>query len=100
MAIERRITSVERQGVKFEFGEPTAAGDGYIVAGIEFRQQGLNYINNVINSGANPSYLIITVNPMNDKDKKFIVIPPDVDQVTFVEEEVRKKDDMPELTVA
>lgn len=91
----RRIIRIERKNVVWEVNENLV--DGYVVASIEFRQQGLSGINNIINAGAQPSYLITTVSPMSDKDRKFICIPSDVDSITYVEEEDPKKDDIPEL---
>jgi hypothetical protein len=91
----RRIIRVERKGVVWEVGENWV--DGYEICAIEFRQQGLTGVNNIINAGAQPSYLIVMVNPISDKDRKFTVVPSDVDSVTFVEEEAPKKDEIPEL---
>ena len=91
----RRIVRLERKTSVWELNE--AGVDGFLIESIEFRQQGFNGINNVINAGAQPSYLIVTTNPLSNKDKKFMVVPADFDMITFVEEEEVKKDNTPEL---
>jgi hypothetical protein len=74
----------------YEVEKAPNPGD-FLVKFIEFRRDGLLSVNH--GAGANCShYLIGMVNPMNDKDKIYKVIPYDaVEDIMFIEAPPEKK---------
>lgn len=84
-------------GNAYEEGKSPLGDENYNVESITFRRDGLVSIN----SGAGPNcanYLICMVNPLNDKEKVYKMIPYDrMESIMFVE--VIPEDKEPDLEV-